>query len=228
MNKKLVKVLIVISVILTIILSTITITTTKISKDERKFRIEYEKYNNSKNLFKEKYMNVNILERNNIKYIGSKEVINILKDGTGIIYLGYPQSSWCRSMIETFLDATTEKNVKTVYYFNAFAIRDEKMLNGEETATIKKGTDNYYKILELLKEKADVYEGLNDDSIKRIYFPTVLFIKDGKIVLKHTSTVSSQKNGDKKLTKKQQKELKKIYIDGINKMNNSCKGKESC
>lgn len=229
MNKKTVKLIILVLFIVIVILSSITVINNKISKDEIKFRIEYEKFNNKTNLSKEKYVEIHIPERNGIRYTNSKEIIRILKKGTGIIYFGFPQSNWSRDMIEVLIDATIEKDVSKIYYLNAYGLRDEKYIDEDNNLlTLKKGTDEYYKILELLGDKAEIYEGLNDDSIKRLYFPTVIFVKNGKIVSIHTSTVESHKDKSKKLNSNQKKELKNIYINGINKIISKCEGSEKC
>ena len=48
-------------------------------------------------------------------------------------------------------------------------------------------TINEYKILDILGDKASVYEGLEDDSIKRLYFPTVVFVNEDNSIKKITS-----------------------------------------
>ena len=65
---------------------------------------------------------------------------------------------------------------------------------------------------------ADSYQGLKDNSIKRLYFPTVVFVKNGKIVDIHVSTLPSHTKERKKLTEKQSKELEQIYEKAINKI----------
>ena len=142
-----------------------------------------------------------------------------MKNKTGIIYFGFPQCSWCRSAIEVLIDAKDEMNIDKIYYYNDYGSRDEKYLDSEgNILTLHKGSDEYYEILKLLGDRANVYEGLNDESIKRLYFPTVLFIKDGEIVDMHVSTVDSNKDAKKKLTDKEYKLLKNIYITGIKKI----------
>ena len=230
------KVILLIGIILigVIILSYFTIKDNKITDDEKNFAVEYENFNGKKSLTSgKKYMEVKIPEKNGVEYISGEKVIEILREGTGVVYFGFPECPWCRNMIVPLLEVMQEEGEK-VYYYNAYSIRDDKDLdeNGN-IVTYKEGTENYYKILELLGDKADVYEGLNDDSIKRLYFPTVVFVKHGKVVDKHVSTVDSQKTPFKKLNNKQIKELKDIYRKNIKKMRNNssaeiCTGKESC
>lgn len=227
-------ILIGIILIVVIILSFFIVRDNKITDDEKNFVVEYEKFNGKSSMTSGmKYMEVKIPEKNGVEYINGEKVIEMLSEGTGIIYFGFPECPWCRNMIVPLLEVTTEEEEK-VYYYNAYSIRDDKDIdeNGN-IVTYKEGTETYYKILELLGDKAEIYEGLNDESIKRLYFPTVVFIKNGEVVDMHVSTVSSQKDPSKKLNDKQIKELKEIYIKGINTMRKSadaevCTGKESC
>ena len=234
MKENVIKVLIGSIVILIIILSIFIVKDNKVTDDEKNFKKEYESFNGKKSLSTgKKYLEIEISEKNGVEYINAKEAIEILNEGTGVIYFGFPECPWCRNMIVPFLEVMMEEE-ENVYYCNAYSIRDNKELSEDgEIITHEEGTDEYYKILELLGDKADVYEGLNDESIKRLYFPTVVFVKNGKVVDMHVSTVDSQENPYKKLNDKQKKELKEIYKNGLKKMRASntsdvCTGKESC
>lgn len=195
----------------------------KVTSDEKNFKKEYESLNGQKNDYNKTYPSVSIREDNNVKYASYDEVIKFLDEGTGILFLGFPECPWCRNMISTLVDTAVENEVDDVYYFNALPIRDVKELdeNGE-IKTTKKGTNEYYKLVDKLKDFLGPYKGLNDESIKRIYFPTVVFVQGGKIVGVHIGTVDSQEDPYKLLDKKQLKELKKIYTDNINKIYGVC------
>lgn len=221
-NKKrnrMILVIIAILVVIIIILSCITVSKNKLTKDERYFKIEYEKFNGEKDSENDEYIKLNIKDKNGVEYLDGKETVKFMKNGTGIIYFGFPQCSWCRSVVEVLLDAKDDMGLDKVYYYNAYGDRDEKYLDSEgNILTLHKGSDEYYEILDLLGDRADKYEGLNDDSIKRLYFPTVLFIKSGKIIDMHVSTVESNKSKKEKLTDKEYKKLKNIYISGMKKL----------
>lgn len=234
MKKKIMIGLIMILLVVIGVLTYFAIKDNKVSIDEKEFKREYESFNGKKNLTSgKKYPIVSIPEKNNIVYSSSDEIIDLLSEGTGIIYFGFPECPWCRSMITSFIEVVNDAG-ETIHYFNALSIRDIKELNEDGSIkTLQEGTDKYYKIVELLGDKASVYEGLNDENIKRLYFPTVVFVKNGKIVDIHVSTVDSQKNPYKKLDSKQLKELKSIYKSGIKKLHSSdsstvCTGKDSC
>ncbi len=188
--------------------------------DNEKFKEEYESLNDKINNSNSKaYPNVDIIEKNNIVYSTEDEIVNLIKSGTAVIYLGFPECPWCRNAIPVLLDAMSETSLEKIYYLNVKDIRNIKKLDeNSNVVTEKEGTIGYYKILETLGDKADVYKGLNDESIKRIYAPTVIFVRNGKVTSLHTSTLESQKDPYIKLTDEQTSELKEIYLKGIHKV----------
>ena len=190
--------------------------TKSISEDALKFKNEYESLN------KKGYKEIKIPEENQIKYSNYKEVVEILKSGTGIIYLGFPECPWCRNAVPVLLDAANETGVDTIYYFNALSIRDKKHLDEDGNIVVDdKGTEEYKKLVEILYDYLGEYEGLNDSSIKRIYFPTVIFVKNGDIKGLHVSTVDSQVNPKEPLTNEQYEELKEIYVKNCLKISSA-------
>lgn len=192
----------------------------KYTEDEIKFKDEYESLNNKlKSDNKTKYMEVSVEKDNNIVYIDAKKAIELIENGTGVIYFGFPECPWCRNAAPALIEAAKEAGLDRVYYFNALSIRDKKHLdeNGN-IVTDQEGTSEYYKIVDLLKDKLNSYDGLNDETIKRLYFPTVVFIKDGQLIGLHSGTVESQKDPQIALTESQKSELQNIYSDYIHKV----------
>lgn len=214
----------ILSMLIVIAISTITIISifvlNKEANDSIKFKQEYENINDKINeKLKKKYIKLNIDKKNPMIYATYDEIIDLIEEGTGIIYFGFPECPWCRSALPVLLDAAKELDIDKIYYFNALSLRDKKSLDEDgNILTEEKGTDEYKKIVNLLYSYLPVYEGLNDETIKRLYFPTVIFINEGNIVGIHTSTVTSQKDPYKKLNNNQYQELKNIYLDYINKV----------
>ena len=66
--------------------------------------------------------------------------------------------------------------------------------------------------------RGEAYDGLEDESIKRLYFPTVVFVLEGEVVGIHIDTIESQKDPRVPLTEKQKNELINIYVNNINKL----------
>ena len=213
-NKKLILIIgLIILISLIGIISFLCINKDNSTKDERKFKEEYESINEKSKI------SLTIPEDNKMKYVTAKEVIDILKNKTGVIYFGFPDCPWCRNVVPTLINTAKCECLEQIYYFNALSIRDKKHLDESgNIITDKEGTKEYYEIVELLSDYLGTYEGLNDDSIKRLYFPTVVFVKDGKVVDVHISTLEEQTDPYVPLTKKQKEKLQQEYKEGISKM----------
>lgn len=189
--------------------------------DGVKFKEEYEKLNGTKIKDTElKYLEVSIDDKSPIKYSNYEEIFDILENGTGVIYFGFPECPWSRTITPVLLDAISASGVDMVYYFNNKEDRDELEVNQNKKVVVKKeGTDEYYKLLEKLGDFASDYdlEGVDTDS-KRLYFPTILVVKEGKIVSFHEGTLGSQKDPFEEMTKEQKDELKDILIEKLEKL----------
>lgn len=186
-----------------------------VNEDAVKFKKEYEVLNNRVNSSNNKvYPEVNISKDNVIKYSSYDEILEILKSGTGVIYLGYPECPWCRNLVSTMLMAAQEVELDTIYYLNIKEDRDFLVLeDNKKVVTQKEGSKKYYELVEALSSVLDDYklttsegEEVNTGK-KRIYVPMVIFVKDGNIVGRHIDTVESQKDPYVLLTDVQQEEL---------------------
>lgn len=196
--------------------------------DAVKFKEEYEKLNGSKyeNLT---YPTVTINENNTIKYITEAQAVEMLKNGTGVIYFGFAGCPWCRTLITPLLDIARESHT-TIYYLDILNIRSKIDLTSDKLIkTTKKGTDSYYDLLNLMSEYLKDYVLTDEDNKeyktgeKRLYAPTLVAVKNGKIESFHEGTVDSQKSGFDVLTKKQEKELNKILTELVKTVSsNSC------
>lgn len=186
-----------------------------------KFKEEYESLNGKSNASGKKYVQIEVSKDNPFVYATYDEIVKILEDGTGVIYFGFPECPWCRNAVPVLIDAAKEIGIDKIYYFNALDMRDIKKLNENgNIITEKEGTEDYKKLVNLMYEALPEYSGLNDPTIKRLYFPTVVFVSEGNILDLHTSTLTSQQDPYISLTKEQYNELKNIYIEGINKVYN--------
>lgn len=163
--------------------------------DTQKFKEEYEALNGTENL-----VNMSIDTDVEIIYTNAKKTISILENGTGIIYFGFPSCPWCRNALPVLLEVAKEKNLP-IYYMNPSGLR---------------GSNNkkYLKIMAILDE----YLQTNEEGKKVLYVPDMYFVKDGKIVGHHLSTVESQKNPTIPLEEEQHQELKTIYEELVGKM----------
>ena len=101
MNKKL--------LLITIIFVLLIGCTKKEQSDAIKFKEEYEKYNNTK-------IKLNISEDNIIKYATKKEIKEIIKNKSGVIFIGEPQDNLSRVAIKCLLNASESTDLQQIYY----------------------------------------------------------------------------------------------------------------
>ena len=189
----------------------------------------------------QEYKKLEISDNNPVKYADYDELLDIIKNKTGVIYLGFPTCPWCRSALPVLFDVLKDNNIERLYYKNILTVRDSYVVeNGKLTYEVDsdgneiKGEDGYFELLdaldEYLTEYKISYEGkLYETGEKRLYAPTVIFVRDGKVIGLHESTVESQKSGYDELTKEQYEELYSIYEDYILEMTKeTCSSDSSC
>ena len=98
-------------------------------------------------------------------YKSETEIIDILENGSGIIYLGFPECPWCQSYVVYLNEVARDNGIENIYYLN---IKEMRANN----------TENYQKIVSLIDSLLSVDENGN----KRIYVPQVVFVKKGEII----------------------------------------------
>ena len=106
-----------------------------------------------------------VLEDNVFIYKSAEEVIKVLKDGTGVVYLGFPECPWCQAYVKYLNDVAKEVGIEKIYYFNILEDR-------------KNNTENYKEIVSLLEGHLQH----DDDGNSRVYVPNVSFVVDGEII----------------------------------------------
>lgn len=98
-------------------------------------------------------------------YKSIDEIVNVLKHGTGVIYLGFPECPWCKAYVPMLNDVAVTKGLEKIYYFNILEDR-------------RNNTSEYLEIVSLLND----YLRYDDAGNKRIYVPTVIAVLNGEIV----------------------------------------------
>ena len=184
---------------------------TNATEDEIKFRREHEELNGVVNDNNNTFSTMNLPKRNGISYATEEDVIDLLQQGTGIIYFGFATCPWCRAALPEFFEVSSEFNQIDLLYLDIRYIRDLRELVNDEIVIREQGSRGYREILSILGDKASIYRGLNDDNIRRIYAPTFIFVRNGQIVGIHEGTVDSQDDPWTPLTTQQQNELREIY-----------------
>ena len=113
--------------------------------------------------FSEEYNEVT--EDNVFVYRTMDEIIKILENGTGVVYLGFPECKWCQRYVKYLNEVAYEEDIEKIYYYN---IKEDRENN----------TENYQKIIELLGN----YVPYDEEGNRRIYVPAVIYVNEGKIV----------------------------------------------
>ncbi len=199
-----------------------------INSDAISFKNEYESLNN---VVREKdgrtIKEISIESNNPVDILSEEEAISLLESGTGVLYFGFSDCPWCRSMLPVLLKTLNNMSIDRLYYLNVKNMRDTLSLGEKNKVEVKEeGTKGYYKILELLDDVLEPYYLMSEDGKKidtkekRLMAPTVVAIKDGKVVDIHVGTVESHESGYDDLTTEQQEELQNRFMELIRKVYN--------
>lgn len=148
-----------------------------ITNDSLKFKKEFEANNDKKNK-----VNISIKNYSTVTYSSYEELFKKLEsDESYILFFASSTDENSRIMASVLVDkALTLK--ENIYYLDISNDMDTKELTKDgKIKTIKKGSDNYYELVKKLNGYLPAYKELNDDTVKRIYLPAVVFIQKGKI-----------------------------------------------
>ena len=106
-----------------------------------------------------------VAEDNVFVYTDVDKIIDTLENGTGVVYLGFPECQWCDQYVVYLNEVAKENGISEIHYYN---IREDRSNN----------TDNYLKIVSLLED----YLEDDEEGNPRVYVPAVIFMNNGKIV----------------------------------------------
>ena len=168
----------------------------------------------------------NVDENHVFETISVKDAVDLLENGTGIIYLGYSDCPWCQDIVPLLNESAKNNDVSKVYYIEDFYnMRPDKTSN-------PKYQNEYNKIVDIIKKYEDkINEQIKEDNIIKV--PLVLFVKDGEILGYQKGTVeghniSQDENGNnylRDLTDEEEQEITKKLNNLINKIYpNACSG----
>ena len=170
------------------------------------FFLNKEESDNKK--FAEEY---GIEEDNVFVYRTGDEIVRILENGTGIVYLGFPECPWCCAYVKYLNEVAKEEGIEKIYYFNILEDR-------------KNNTETYKKIVSLLSD----YLLYDEEGNERIFVPDVTFILNGEIIGhdNETSVITEDITPEEYWTSSKVDRLKeklRIYMVDINNLScSSC------
>ena len=147
--------------------------------------------------FSEEYKTIS--NNNLFEYSTYNNIIEVLNNGTGIIYLGFPECTLCKEIVPIINDACKEKKVKTIMYYNFKEIRNSN-------------TEEYQKLANILSD----YIKVDEEGIKRITAPTIIFVNKGNISSVYIGTYDS--NEEEIIVEEKKEELKNNFKSLIDKM----------
>ena len=211
------------------------------NNDASLFKKEYEKLNGKK-IKDHEIRKVTISKKNPIIYKSADEIVEMIDNKeTFIVYFGFAECPWCRSMIENMLSVSKDLNIKTIYYVDVENIRDKKELNPdslieekEGIITVEEGSAGYMDLLNRLDKVLEKYILTDDDGNefdtdeKRIFAPNVITIVDGKAVSLTTGIPDELDDPYMKLTDKINDKSKKMLKKTMSEINSNVCTKESC
>lgn len=126
----------------------------KVLKDNEKFANEY-----------------NIDINNPFKYVNSKDVLDLLDNGSGFLFLGFSSDEWSKEYAKYLYEIAKDKEIDTLYYYDILKDRSEM-------------TKNFKTIL----SKLDEYLVKTDAKEAYLFVPKLLVIKDGTIIYENDTT----------------------------------------
>ena len=112
--------------------------------------------------FSEEYK---ISEDNVFVYRNSDEILKIMRNGTGVVYLGFPECPWCSTYVVYLNEVAKENNLDKIYYYNILEDR-------------KNNTEFYKEVIKLLSGNLQY----DDEGNERLYVPNVSFHVKGKVI----------------------------------------------
>lgn len=139
-----------------------------------------------------------------------EEINKILKNGTGLVFLGFPECPWCRGYVPIINEVAKKEGLEKIYYFNIYEDR-------------KNNTEEYQEMVKLLKG----FLRYDDEGNERIYAPSLIAVKNGKILEFDDTRYWDNKKYDSAEEFWQSADLKPMK-EKITKMINEVNEKSAC
>lgn len=173
----------------------------------------FKKNKNNKNIDEEKIKfaeEYKTTKDNVFTYRTIEEINKILKNGTGLVFLGFPECPWCRGYVPIINEVAKKEGLEKIYYFNIYEDR-------------KNNTEEYQEMVKLLKG----FLRYDDEGNERIYAPSLIAVKNGKILEFDDTRYWDNKKYDSAEEFWQSADLKPMK-EKITKMINEVNEKSAC
>lgn len=133
------------------------------------------------------------------EYATYNNIIETIKNKTGIIYLGFPTCTLCKEIVPILDEAAKEKNIDSILYYDFKDIRNNN-------------TAEYKKLAELLSS----YIIDDEEGNKRITAPTIIFVNKGNIAGIYIGKITS--DTEEIITTEEKVSLKANFLSLIDKI----------
>lgn len=188
-----------------------------------KFKSEYESLNGQMTEDGYVYPQVHLSGTHIVRYVDIEKVLDLLENGSGVIYFGSSDCLYCRSAVQVLMDTARDTKLKELYYLDISKVWDIKELDDYgEVLSVKEASSDYDKLLQELGDEYLIDYIVSDNTGRRVdvgerrlNVPLVLFVVDGNIVSSRVGTLFSQTDPYTPLDDSQVKGLSEIYRSGI-------------
>ena len=178
------------------------------NSDAYKFKKEYESINNKDNGHGNKHRSLSIPDDNPFVYPTCKDIVEKINNKeTFVVYFGFKECPWCRSVLPELINVAKDKEIEKIYYVDVKDVRDVKEYVDGEIKTTKMGDKYYIELISILDKVLDEYtlstdEGEISTGEKRIYAPNIIAIGEGEPIQMETGISDELKDPYSKLSKK--------------------------
>lgn len=205
--------------------------------DAERFKEEYESMNN-KEVYGQKVRNLTIDSDNNIVYKSASDIIDMINNKeTFVVYFGFKECPWCRSVLPSLLKVSKDLGLESLYYVDISELRDTIEINdNNELVTTKEGGKGYSELLKLLDPVLDNYTIENNGDIidtgeKRIYAPNVISVVEGVPTMNKTGESELLTDPYMELTEEIENDIYNIFkcvIKCVTDKSNTCQYNKVC
>lgn len=208
-------------------------------KQVETFKSSYESINNeAKGDSGTFYREVHIAKNNPVEISNMKSVLDKIDNKDSfLVFFGYAECPWCRSMVESMVKSAKDNKIKKIYYVDIENERDqlEYQPDTDSFAEVSIGSKEYKKMLKKIGNVLDKYEieytnadgetKKKDTKEKRIYAPSLVYIQNGKAIKMIDGLSEKQKDENEVLTKEIKADMKQELNDffaSVDKKVNAC------
>lgn len=145
---------------------------------------------------------MNIVDENHVfQEIKYNQLLEVLKEGTHLIYFGFPECPWCQQYVYYYNEYAKEFGIDHILYFNHRSIRtftvteDGPILHLEFQKIVELMGKEHLATIQISKDGKEVKNSnLEEESdlitLSWIYAPTLYLVRNGKVILQGVSTLA--------------------------------------